>query len=178
MLLTPARKLAQVRTTTQPSPRKPRTARPVALVPSPRRRPHPPSGQANHHHPNDFKRRLHPSPSAQPTHHPPRTPPHLSPIAQATILTVMPLQPAIHRRRNLPARGKTASPLPHTARKRSPTSTDHTHPRRHVEALTKPLPRFPLRQGAKIPPPPMATAAAAALSISASQAIKPIVPST
>lgn len=150
-----APKRAQERTTIQHSPRKPRTAHPVLLVTSPRKRLHPLSGQAT-------LRRLHLSPSAQPTQLPPKSLPHPSPIAQATTPTAMPLQPATRLHRNLPARGKTASPLPRTARKRSPTSTDPTPPRPLVKAWTKPLPKFPRRQGARIPQPPMAIADVAA----------------
>lgn len=177
MLPSPAQKPAQALTTIQHSPREPRTARPVALKKSPRRHLRPPSGQAKDRHPNDLKRRLHQSPSAPPTHLFPRSPPHPSPIAQATTPTAM-AQPGIQRHRNLPARGKTASPPPHSTRKLSPTSTDPTPPRQHVEAWTKPLARFPLRRGAKILRPPVAITAAAAPSVSASQAIRPIVPST
>lgn len=173
----PARKRAQGSTTIQHSPRKPRTARPVALVPSPRRHLRPPSTQAKDPHPKDFKRRLHPSPSAPPTHLSPRSPPHPSLIAQAITLTAM-AQPVIHRHRNLPARAKTASPLPHSARQRSPTSTAHIRPRHPVEAWTKPPARFPLQREVKTPRPQVATTAAAAPSVSASQAIKPTVPST
>ena len=175
MLPIPATKRAQARTTIQRLPRKPKTLRPVIFVPSPRRRLRPRSGQATHRPLKEFERRLHPSPSAQPTHLPHKSPPHPCPIARATTHTAMPLQPATHRHRNLPAREKTASPLPPPARKRSPTSTDPTPQRPPVEAWTKPLPKFPHRQGARTPQPPMAIAAAAAPSISAFQGIKPIV---
>lgn len=178
MLPIPAPKRAQARTTIQHSPREPKTPRPVVFVPSPRRHLRPRSGQVTHRPLKDFERRLHPSPSAQPTHLPHKSPPHPFPIARATTHTAMPLQPATHRHRNLPARGRTASPLPPTARKRSPTLTDPTPQRPLVEAWTKPLPKFPRRQGAKTPQPPMAIVAVAAPSTSDFQAIKPIVLST
>ena len=84
------------------------------------------------------------------------------------------LQPAIPRRHSLPVPGTSVSPLPQTAGKPFPISTDPILPRPRVQAWTKLRRKSPpRRQGAVIQPSrPIVTAAAATPSISATRAIK------
>lgn len=178
-LPSPARKRAQEHTTIQHSPRKLKIDRPAVLKPSLSRHLHPLSGQKIHHPRKEFKRRLHLSQSARSTQPLPKSPLHQSPIAQATIPTAMLLQLAIPRHRSLSVHGTSVSPLPQTAGKPFPISTDPILPRPRVEAWTKLRRKSPPRQVAKIQPsPPTVIAAAAAPSTSATQAIKVTVPST
>ena len=178
MLLSPARKQVQARTTIQHSPRRPRTTRPAALALSLGRHLHPLSGHIIHHHLKKYRRRLRPSPAAQSTHLPPISPPHPSPIGRAITPTAMPPRLAIHRRHSPQAHAKTVFPLPRTPVTHSLISMDPMPPRPPVEASTKPRRKSRLRPGAKSQRPPTGTAAAGAPSASASQATSPIVPST
>ena len=167
----PAPKRDRAPTTIPLSPRKLGITRPVALPLRPTRHQPPLSGQATHHHPKNFRRRLNPSLCAPSTHLPPKRPPHLSRTAQATIPTVIPPQLVIQPPHNLPAHGKTAFLPLQTARKHSPISTDPIPLLPHVKAWTKPPHRSRLQREAKIQRPLMGIAAAVARSLSASRAI-------
>ena len=174
----PAPKRDRAPTTIPLSPRNLGIARPVALPPSPSRHLPPPSGQASHHQPKNFRRRLNPSPYAPPTHLPPKRPPRQPRTAQATTPTVMPPQLATHPPHNPPVHGKTAFLPLQSARKHSPISTDPIPLPPCAKAWTKPPHRSLPRREAKTQRPLMGIAAAVAHSLSDSRAINPIDPST